>query len=380
MKQNKVYQQIFISFMIVFNSFFLIQCVHKNEIKNSENNSTDQIIDRFPAGSTVKKSNIKFESCVNKKKNYLVPYYSQFPFDYFKDHSNDWIKKIPMECIQLAQKNYSGSFAFCESENSKPKVGAPRPCLDENYLQLIYNAFHDVNDCFNLDPRSSFLQIMIESGFHLNAINRTGFDAGLTQFTKNGLSRVYKGDLLRRTEQLLLESSNPSCARVSSTFRSLKLESFNVTNRCSMIAMPNNPYRAFILHYLHGMRDKIDLKKLLEKRSEIVNILDDEILEQLVFLAYNRGITGTLKLIDNYISNRKSAHAQITREDLDLWKNLSTIRKILKKNPEKLEVLKNARIKQLTFAEYAMIQNKTYLSTMSEAGDLVKARLGDACF
>ena len=62
---------------------------------------------------------------------------------------------------------------MCENEDSRPKVGQIKPCLSENYVHLAYNSFHDVMDCFSLDPKEFYLQIMIESGFHVNAINKT---------------------------------------------------------------------------------------------------------------------------------------------------------------------------------------------------------------
>lgn len=366
---------------VVFLSFFLIQCVHQeqsqNQILETENKTIDRNISSLESSN---KLNAHYQKCSDNKKNYLEVQMSTMPFDYFHDNSADWLKKIPIQCIQYAQKNYSGSFAYCVNETDRPTVGAPKPCLTERYTKLIYNAFHDVNDCFNLDPKNSFLQIMIESGFHLNAINRTGFDAGITQFTKNGLHRVSQGEILKRTEQILFESSNPSCARISSTFRKIKADSFEIKNRCSVISLPENPYRALVLHFLHTLRDKMDLDKLVRQRTQIASLVDEALIEQLVYLAYNRGISGTLKVLDGYIQNRQKESVQITREDLDLWKNLSAARKFLKKDPETLSLLKRARIKKLSLAEYAMIHNKNYLAAMAEAGDAVKSIYGRQCF
>jgi hypothetical protein len=371
------HDKLIVNITLIFISFFLIQCVQKKEQNNNiENDTFNSLIQRDIA--SIKK--VQFEVCTDPRRNYLENQFSGMPFDYFQDHSNEWHKSVPIECIQFAQKNYSGSFALCKNENEKPAVSRHKPCRTEKYTRLVYNAFHDVNECFNLDPKNSFLQIMIESGFHLNALNRTGFDAGLTQFTKNGLHRVGRGDILKRTEQLLLESSNPSCSRISSTFRQITSDSFEIKNRCSVVSLPENPYRALVLHFLHTLRDKMDLEKLLRQRKEIAHLVDDALLEQLVYLAYNRGITGTLRILDGYLLDRKKIKATISREDLDLWKNLSRARRILKNNPQKLAILKTAKIRNLTLAEYAMIRNQNYLNAMAEAGDLVRSKYGSSCF
>jgi len=354
--------------LILFSSVFLIQCAQK---------------DRRPAAASESKNqSYAFEVCYSDKKNYLEKQILQsVPEEYLKPHDADWEKTIPMKCIQFAQKNFQGSFAYCESQDDKPNPNAQRPCLSQNYVQLVYNAYHDVKNCFNLDPKRSFLQIMIESGFHINAINRTGFDAGISQFTKNGILRVMDKDILSKTKNQLLLSSSPSCSRIANVFDDLEKDAFSLQKRCSMMAVPQNPYRALVLHYLHTLRDQIFFKnEFIKSRPEIALLVDQDILEQFVYLAYNRGINGTLKLIDGYVADRKKMNRPIQKADLDLFKNLSEARKIMRAEPEKKEILKKAKIKNLTLAEYAIIHDKTYLATMAEARDFVRAKLGEDCF
>lgn len=354
------------NFFLIFMSLLLIQCVQKKEIFSDRNIASEPVV--------------TFNACSNPKANYLEKQIENLSFEFLKHNETHWNKTIPLACIQFAQKNFRGSFAYCKSEDDKPIPGAPKPCLSEKYTRLVYNAYHDVKNCFNLDPKSSFLQIMVESGFHINAINPTGFDAGIAQFTKNGILRVMDRNIVDKTSQVLLESSNPACERVSSAFRDLQSDAFKLEKRCSMITLPQNPYRALVLHYLHTLRDQNDLKRLLSTRTEIVHLLNQNVLEHLVYMAYNRGIQGTLKLVDGYVANRKKAGAVITSEDLDLWKNLSRARKILKNEPEKRAILKSAKIKNLSFAEYAIIFEQNYLSGMAEASELVRAHLGERCF
>lgn len=362
---------------LILTTLFLIQCVQKKEIIQSENFMTPALSD---PDRSVASNKIDFPLCNDKKTNYLENQLQNLSFEYLKQDRNRWTHSIPMACIQFAQKNFRGSFAYCRNENDKPVIGAPKPCLSESYTRLVYNAYHDVANCFNVDPKNSFLQIMIESGFHINAINKTGYDAGIAQFTKNGILRVMDRQIATKTSQILLESSNPSCERISSVFREIQSDAFKIERRCSMIVLPQNPYRALVFHYLHTLRDQNDLKRLIAERPEINAVLNDQILMQLVYMAYNRGINGTLKLLDGYVASRKRVGAKISTEDLDLWKNLARARKILKNEPEKRAILKSAQIKKLSFAEYAMIHDQNYIAVMAEASDLVRAKLGNQCF
>jgi hypothetical protein len=354
-------------FALLFSSAFLIQCVQK---------------ERAPTSVNIVPEKISYEICHNDRKNYLEKQIlEKVPRTYLENNEADWDKKIPMKCIQFAQRNFRGSYGICNSAQDKPIMTAIRPCLSENYTTLIYNAYHDVKNCFNLDPRSSFLQIMIESGFHLNAINKTGFDAGISQFTKNGILRVLDTNLLRKTREQLMIASSPSCQRISNVFDDLQKESAGINQRCSMMSVPQNPYRALVLHYLHTLKDQIFFKdQVLSKRPQISNVADQDILEQFVYMAYNRGITGTLRLIDGYIASRKKVNHEITKSDLNLIQNLSAARRILKNDPEKRKLLKKSNFKKLSFAEYAMIHDQTYLLNMAEAGDFVKSKMGDECF
>ena len=285
-----------------------------------------------------------------------------------------------MSCFQFAQRNYGGHFATCENESAKPTTDALRPCMTENYLTLTYNAYHDVMDCFNLNPKEYFLQIKIESGFHINAINKTGFDSGMAQFTANGIKKVIANNLFHRTQETLLASSRPSCARISSTVKSFDVDAFSIKNRCSMISLPSNPYRAMVFNYLHTMLDQFSIAKLISETPQLSAVANDKIKRHLVYLAYNRGISGTNLLINGYILSRQRVHHQIAAEDFELDKNLSKVKSILSMEPEKRKKLKQAKkIKNLSFAEYAVIQGASYVSDMTAAQDQVRRYLGDQC-
>lgn len=320
---------------------------------------------------------IEFEKCEEPHRMYLERKMNLFSPEYLRGDTVQSSSKLPVQCIQLAQANHRGTYAVCEKEFDKPKISYVKPCRTEAYVNLTYNAYHDVMDCFNLDPREMFYQIMIESGFHPNAINRTGFDSGLAQFTGNGIKRVE--NVVNNTQRILLESSRPSCQRVASIVGHFDLNSSHFKNRCVMIAFPANPYRSMFFAYLHTRLDMISMEEYLVGVPEIQDALTDKIRRQFLYLSYNRGMTGFRNLLQGYIASRNYFGKKITEEDLDLGKNLTSAKMILNQEPEKRELLKRAKVVKLSFAEYAVINNAVYLSEMAAARDYVGRYLGNSC-
>lgn len=358
---------------IVVLSLVLTSCAHKN-----------LEVDRGPSSAVSTTNNlisreVKYESCTAPHKFYIEEKMQAIPAEYFAIDRNSTQEKIPIQCIQLAQRSFVGHFAVCDNEEAKPKVSVVRPCMTEKYVNLSYNAYHDVMDCFNLDPREMYYQIMIESGFHINAINKTGFDSGISQFTANGIKRVTANNLVERTRRVLFESSRASCQRISSIMGAFSIDAFSVKKRCSMIALPKNPYRAMMFSYLHTMLDRITLEEHLALMPEIYEALTDRIRRQLLYVSYNRGMTGLLRLLRGYIDSRQHFAHRITEEDLDLNKNLSRVKSILALEPEKRQILQKSKVRNLTFAEYAVINNAVYLSDMSAAREYVERYYGNVC-
>ena len=321
---------------------------------------------------------ISYETCSDKNKLYLESKLGSLPPEYLRINQ-DHEFQLPLRCIQLAQQNYAGHYALCDSEEQMPKVTVIKPCQTENYVNVVYNAYHDVMDCFNIDPRHNFFQIMIESGFHINAINRTGFDSGMGQFTANGIKRVTANNLVERTRRVLLESSRPSCQRISSIVGAFNADAFSVQKRCAMISLPKNPYRSMLFNYLHSMLDQLVLDGMVADLPELNQAYTEKIRRQFLFLSYNRGLTGLKRLLAGYVRTRNSFAQTITESDLDLSKNLSRAKSILALEPEKRVQLQRSRVRNLSFAEYAVIFEAPYLSDMTDARDYVQRILGDSC-
>ena len=352
---------------------FLLHCSHKSQPTIAERNPSGRVSD-------TPLQRYAFEQCSSNSRNYLEDLILGMPEQYYRRHDEEWTQKIPMSCFQLAQRNYTGGFASCANDNARPTTNARMPCLTENYVTLVYNAYHDVMDCFSLDPKEYFLQIMIESGFHINAINKTGFDAGMAQFTANGIKKVLGNNQVVRVRNHLFNSSRPSCSRISSIISDFDIESFAVENRCAMISLPQNPYRSMFFYYLHSLSDQIALDNMLQEMKELEPIMSAKLKKQLTYLAYNRGLTGTKRILTGYLQSRKLVNHDLVSNDFDLEKNLTNIKKIFRLDPEKKEILrKTKKIKNLSFAEYAVIHGATYVSDMTAADQYVQSYMGNKC-
>lgn len=360
--------------------YFSISSCQILSLKNDQTNAGAESASaelRVPA-SALSIGQVVPQQC-SRNKMYLEEQLSVLPAEYLRLHGGDNADRIPVRCIQLAQRNFSGHYGICESEESRPQISSTKPCLTDRYVTLVYNAYHDVMDCFSLDPREFYLQIMVESGFHINAINRSGFDSGMAQFTANGIKKVMANNLIERTRRALLESSRPSCQRISSIVGTFNQDAVTVEKRCAMLTLPKNPYRAMLFNYLHTMRDQLAIDRLLTDFPEMQAAFTPRIRRQFVYMAYNRGLTGLKNLLKSYSESRQFFGQQVLEADLDLNKNLSRAKKIMQMEPHKRELLRRARVRNLSFAEHALINGASYLSDMSAARDFVQQHMGNSC-
>ena len=95
--------------------------------------------------------------------------------------------------------------------------------------------------------------------------------------------------------------------------------------------------------------------------------------------AKNRGLTGLKRLLNGYIKTRRDLKQTITEENLDLNQNLSEVKKILRLEPRKRALIKANKFRRLSFAEYAVIYNASYVSDIVAASDLVQSHFGSSC-
>lgn len=146
----------------------------------------------------------------------------------------------------ILDKSYD-KFALCNRQDERPQGGNLPPLITERHVNIVYNSYVDVTDCFNIPQREILPKIMIESGFFTNTLNPTGGDGGIGQFTSAGLTDIqkeYDTQIAR-----FKNSTKPSCQRIFS-IPGLIEKGREIPNeyekRCHLIVAPQNPMRSLI--------------------------------------------------------------------------------------------------------------------------------------
>ena len=133
-------------------------------------------------------------------------------------------------------------------------------------------------------------------------------------------------------------------------------------------------------YYLHSLSDQLALTDLLSEFKDLEPLISPRLKKQLTYLAYNRGLTGTKRILKGYLESRRNVNHTVVAEDFDLEMNLTNVKQIFRLDPDKREQLRKAKkIKNLSFAEYAVIHGATYVPDMTAASQYVKRYLGEQC-
>ena len=130
MNRMKINLKNFSKYFLFLIGLFLIQCVQKERVPTS----VTENVKKPASADPISTEKLTFEVCSSDRKNYLEKQ-MLFKVDptYLHNHEQDSDQKIPMKCIQFAQQNFRGAYAYCESPQDRPITTAPRPCLTENY-------------------------------------------------------------------------------------------------------------------------------------------------------------------------------------------------------------------------------------------------------
>lgn len=129
---------------------------------------------------------------------------------------------LPKKCVLLSMKRLQeilpgSSFTKCSQSDSLPVSAGLKPCITEDYFNVMYNSFTDVMDCFNVPMKSIFPKLMNESGLHVN----TWSYIKIKKFKVNGCIKdkkgkpvevnprltVASGDMMRKKKKIWSESS-----------------------------------------------------------------------------------------------------------------------------------------------------------------------------
>lgn len=299
---------------------------------------------------------------------------------------------ISRKCVVYAQRSVhrkaeqtpSNSYANCASETAQPTRGTKKPCVTEEYANAIHNAFVEVMNCFGMNQKLYFPQVVFESSFHLNAIAHNDFDSGVVQYTQTGIRHIIESPLTKKIFNGLYQSGNPACNKIAQFVRQdLTAADAKVKTRCGFIAPPHNPVQSFVFFAVHHLRDEVLLESALEQRKLFdqmielgwVDDFNDEInierkkklIRALSILSYNAGVEKTIRMLTDYLKNRaiisKTENRPLSDSDFDFTLDTSVLRSALRKVTLKKfqEFYKNVKIKQFSFPEYVLIYHSGYM-------------------
>lgn len=317
---------------------------------------------------------------------------------------------IPRECVVYAQRSRnrraetkpSKSYANCADENSEPSRNVKKPCVTENYANLIHNSYAEVMNCFGLDQKLYFPQIVFESAFHLNAIAHNNYDSGIGQYTQNGIRHIIDNPLTKKIFYNLFQSGKSSCNTVAKYIRQdLTAQNAKVKSRCSFIMPPANPVQSFVFFAVHHLRDEVLLEAEMEEHGVFEKLIElgwvdnftepenlekkRKLIKSLSILSYNAGVGKTMTMLRNYLKNRsivsESENWPLSDSDFDFTSDTTIIRNALKKvNKDKFrEFFENKKIKRLSFPEYVIIFHSGYMHEINQIILEFESKLGSGC-
>lgn len=227
-------------------SLEMIEKRGKKEIpKRFEDNPVFQLLEKLGEGAVAP---IAYEDSIicDKSRLYYENRMAEFPV--LKNLTQTRLpasKNFDEQCVTYSMRQFQApkmNFASCARGSGQPQVPGAKPCVSPNLVSLTYNVYMDVSECLNVDPKYLMPKIDFESGFFLNAYG-VSKEAGFGQLTEAGILEVNKYYRDYMSEILKAASTKDSCARVAKHQELLVPASASPQQRCSMIAMPENPMR-----------------------------------------------------------------------------------------------------------------------------------------
>lgn len=266
---------------------------------------------------------------------------------------------------EIADKNYTpdpSQFASCKSSNGEPVRIRQKPCITEDYFNLVYNSLSDVSECLDLPMSFTVPKFANESGLNNNVLGPVN-DGGIGQFTESALKDVANN--YPEFKNQILASNKASCKRLRSVPGALVNTAADIktsdAERCHAIAMPPNPVRSLLYYgifyqaakrYSNNAWNEGDSKQpgyegvdeLLRKSGAK---LDNAKLREMLFvMGYNSGprppVTGFKEWL-RYRASLKNGKISAKDFDFNFWppKGFSAIQKDAENDVRALAATKN---------------------------------------
>lgn len=242
---------------------------------------------------------------------------------------------LPRQCLTYtmnATKFAPNNYAKCPGGlKSLPERNGNKPCVSQNLVNVTYNSYIDVLQCFGLNPKNIMPKLFNESGFTINtlggSISNPGFDAGVAQFTITGI-QIVNAEYEAYIEEIKQNAaSNPACARVVQNINLLAKASELKADRCEFIYPVENPFRSFVYSAILNkinykeMKTRIEAAKIESRIKQLgfQNINIDNLTEALALAAYNAGLNPPYNALVSFVEGREKAGLRMSARDFDFY-------------------------------------------------------------
>lgn len=237
---------------------------------------------------------------------------------------------LPRQCLTYTMNvtNFPKKYyAKCPNGlKSLPIEGGNKPCVTKNLVNITYNSYIDVLQCFGFNPKNIMPKLFNESGFTINTLG-AGFDAGVAQFTIVGIDLVnneydnYIEEMKKNT------ATNSACARLVKHLNLLTKASSAKTERCEFIYPEQNPLRSFVYSAILNKINHREIKRRIQaakiesriKQLGFENINIDNLTEALALAAYNAGLNPPFDALVQYVEKRERHNLRLSARDFDFY-------------------------------------------------------------
>lgn len=261
------------------------------------------------------------------------------------------------ECVISSMRDFQVpklNFASCaHSEMGAPQTPGGKPCVTPALVNLTYNAYVDATECLNLNPKHMMAKIDFESGFFLNSFG-VNKESGVGQLTEVAVQEVNRHYDFYLSEIEKAAATKPSCANLIKNKSLLSKAPTGPEERCSLIGLPENPLRnIFYMALLHrinvdalsgikyiagkdylpagetavpvqnnsqdqfaGLFKTYRIKERLEAVG-LRQVNQHAFKDMLGTLGYHVGIETAVKILSQYLDERKKHELNLTAEDFN---------------------------------------------------------------
>jgi hypothetical protein len=240
---------------------------------------------------------------------------------------------IPRSCVTYTMNNFNlgpQNHARCPTRGGLPLPGGAKPCSTKNLVNLTYNTYVDVMDCFGFKPKNILPKLSNESGMVLNTLGG-GFDAGVAQMTITGINFV-NAEYAQYIAKMQV-SPRPACVRLMKHKNLLTQASELKKDRCGFISPAENPLRSFVYSAVLNKINETEIKRLFDQNNieaRLVNLgfknIDiDSLIEVMAYMSYNAGSDVAFNSINTYVTKREANRVPTSAADFNFFQQRTAL-------------------------------------------------------